>query len=95
MSRDTVDEQIAGFAEHTPFLDLVLGLISAARRLDGLLARPGRAAPASASNPDSAIEFVLGLIAFRRKIGTTLATARPRQAPPKRRRRPAPRRFLR
>jgi hypothetical protein len=102
MTRTTLNEQLPAFADRTPFLDLVLGLISATRRFDALLERHGPMRVSRSSNAaenDPSTDFVLGLIAFRRRIEATVAGARARRAAPPatpgKRRRPALRGLLR
>lgn len=76
------------FEERNLFLQLALGLGSASRRLDDLLARYGKppSEPAREDAGDTAIlHFVLGLISFRDRVMSALAAAR-RPPPPARRR---------
>jgi hypothetical protein len=66
------------------FLQLTLGLASAARTLDGLMARHGRSvtraspgAPAeSAPGDELLLDFMLGLASFRDRVGGALSAAR-------------------
>lgn len=75
------------FDERNLFLQLALGLGSASRRLDDLLARYGKGAGTTAGHDgdEALLHVVLGLIAFRDRVIGALAAAR-RPPPPARRR---------
>jgi hypothetical protein len=63
------------------FLHLALGLVSASRRLDRILARHARRPPEGPRSPPTRedellVDFALGLISFRDNARSTLASAR-------------------
>jgi hypothetical protein len=64
---------------------LALGLLSATRRVDALVAQYARPLPRTAEHPapakEDALHLVLGLIAFRKKLHTTLEAAAPPPPP--------------
>jgi hypothetical protein len=67
------------FLDDNPLLHLALGMISAGKTLDTLLETYAAPDASPNSNDDEsaaiAVEFVLGLIAFRRKLLGTLDAA--------------------
>ena len=76
-----VDERRAVFDDHNLFRLAVLGLVSASRRLDRLLAAHGHSPDGPASLVPEAVEddpllcAVLGLIAFRDRVLLHLGSA--------------------
>ncbi|WP_437805115.1 hypothetical protein [Sorangium sp. So ce1078] len=69
------------FDERNPFLHLALGLVSASRRLDAVLARYGRRASSSPDVPrlpedELLLDFLLGLVSFRENVHHVLRAAK-------------------
>ncbi|WP_437932973.1 hypothetical protein [Sorangium sp. So ce341] len=85
-----LDEHGEEFDERNAFLHLALGLVSASRRLDAVLARHGRRPSSSPGVPrlpepgdERLLDFLLGLISFRESVHRALRAAKraPRAAP--------------
>lgn len=73
------------FSQRNLLLQVALGLLAAGRTLDELLASHVPAEPSAPGDPDDAgALFVLGLLAFSRRVQAVLAAvpAPPRRAPP-------------
>lgn len=80
-----VDERRPSFGEHNFFFLALLGLESLGKQLDAVLRVHGRAPVPVDLTPDEIRDddflcAVLGLLAFRRELGTLLAAARVPQA---------------
>lgn len=76
------------FVERNAALHLLLGMASASRTLDRILARHGRSAGSPARPPsredEHLVDFLLGVVAFQRRLVAILDAARvpAREAPP-------------
>jgi hypothetical protein len=80
-----IGSQRVEFAQRNVFLHLALGIHSATKRLDRVLARYGRStgSPGHRVTPhdDELIAFVLGLVSFRDRARSVLSSARRPQVP--------------
>src|SRR5262245_5610236 len=68
-----LDDRPDDFGARNLFLQALLGLISASRRLDAALAKTSPATPVPLDEPF--LLFVLGLVAFRRRAGEHIEAA--------------------
>lgn len=73
-----LDRRPDDFARRNLLLQVTMGLLSTARTLDELLARYVPAEASGAGDPeDEGALFVLGLVAFTRRLRAAAATAEP------------------
>jgi hypothetical protein len=76
----TLDSHHTEFDERNLLLQLALGLIAAAKRLDAILAQHGRSSAAekraAAPGDEVLVDFLLGVIAFRNRVMGHLESSR-------------------
>jgi hypothetical protein len=91
MATSILHKHNSEFSERNLFLQLALGVLSASRRLDRVLAEnraipvePKASDPGGDANRDQAlVHFVLGVIAFRDRALVALTGARSLRSPPR------------